>query len=205
MKECDRVLGHYATQKLTFAGDKLIDLTEDPEDPILGRGEVNLGAMVRIGLRTNGTVSLSDTDLRIVDSTNGDVLLNGFVFEAAHMPSSVPGFPFVIQAYLDIPPASVGGIQNTIGSAFLAGLQQVSEQGHLTMLWFYPDQPLFDVNGEVQIPPTGMTGLFLIGVAEATGVPVSSQQTLGALALLLLIGGATVLQRRRVAPRAPAG
>lgn len=153
--------------QLSFEEGRLLNFASNPSDPILNRGEVWIDPMVLIGVQENGTISLSDTRLRIIDFMNGDMLLDGFLLEIAYMPSSSTGFSRRIQAYLDIPPDWAGGINNTIGSDFLAGMQAASEasNGYLPMFWFYADQDLFSEDGQSLIPDTGVTGTLTLGLA----------------------------------------
>jgi hypothetical protein len=155
-------------QKLYLNEGLVLNTASNPADTILGRGEVHIDPIVLIGVQENGTVSLSDTRLRIIDNVNGGALLDGFILEVAYMESNLPGFAGMIQGYLDVPPAWAGGINNTIGSEFLAGIQAASEAGdcnRLPMVWFYADQQLFDGQGESSIPPTGASGKLILGVA----------------------------------------
>ena len=61
------------TQRLSFGGDRIIDVATSPSDPILGRGELQVGSVVFIGRQEDGNISLSGTTLQIVDSPTGDV------------------------------------------------------------------------------------------------------------------------------------
>ena len=187
------------TQELSIGGNLIMDFATDPSDSILGRGEVRIEPLVLIGVQENATVLLSDTRLQIVDGTNEDVLLDGFVFEVAYMPSTVPGYAGMIQGYLDIPPPWADGIVNPIASAFLAGMQHASDVGDLTMLWFYVDHPLFDEEGQSLIPGTGVTGTLKMGVAEqnVTGIPTVSEWAAIGMTLLLLTAGTIVFFRGR--------
>ncbi len=158
-------------QKLYLSEGQVLSTASNPSDTILGRGEVHIDPIVLVGVQENGTVLLSDTRLKIIDNMNGGTLLDGFILETAYMESTLPGFAGMIQGYLDVPPAWAGGINNTIGSEFLAGIQAASEAGdcnRLPMVWFYADQQLFDGQGESSTPPTGASGKLILGVAVAS-------------------------------------
>jgi hypothetical protein len=155
-------------QKLYLNEGLVLNTASNPADTILGRGEVHIDPIVLVGVQENGTVLLSDTRLRIIDNVNGGALLDGFILEVAYMESTLPAFAGMIQGYLDVPPAWAGGINNTIGSEFLAGTQAVSEAGdrnRLPMVWFFADQELFDEQGESLIPTTGVSGKLILGTA----------------------------------------
>jgi len=155
-------------QKLYLNEGQVLSTASNPSDTILGRGEVRIDPIVLVGVQENGTVLLSDTRLKIIDNVNGGALLDGFILEVAYMESTLPGFAGMIQGYLDVPPVWAGGINNAIGSEFLAGIQAVSEAGdcnRLPMVWFYTDQQLFDEQGDSSIPPTGASGKLILGVA----------------------------------------
>jgi len=172
-------------QKLYLSEGLVLNTASNPADTILGRGEVQIDPIVLVGVQENGTVLLSDTRLKIIDNMNGGVLLDGFIFETAYMESTLPGFAGMIQGYLDVPPAWAGGINNTIGSEFLAGMQAASEAGdcnRLPMVWFYADQQLFDGQGESSIPPTGASGKLILGVAVVALPPVIDFKDLKVLA-----------------------
>jgi hypothetical protein len=165
-------------------------------DPIINRGYFVVDTMVHVGLQQTGGVLLSDTRMQIVDSVSGDTLLDGFLYQIAYIPSTLPGYAGMIQAYLDIPPASVGGIRNTIGSPFLNGMQAASDTGQATEVWFYAAAPLFDSNGASVIPPGGVQVTAVMGVAQSLPVPAISRRGLAALAILLA-GAATLAIWRR--------
>jgi hypothetical protein len=183
-----------ATDVLTFSGPLLFDTALDPTDPILGAGEAIVGPIITIGPQLNGTVHLSDATFDIIDAASGDTLLTAFLFELAYMPSSLPGFPGMIQGYLDIPPPFAAlGVANTIGSSFLDGLQQASLAGEPTGFWFYANQPVFDAEGLPVLGEGGTTGRLIAGVAI-----VPEPGTLSLLGLGWLWGAAR--RRRRLTP-----
>lgn len=181
---------------LSFGGDSLLDLALSPMDSILGRGRVQLDPVIWIGLAENGTVHLSDTTLQIFDNTTGDLLMDAFVFNLYYMPSSLPGFPGMIQGGLDIPPDFAGGIHNSIGSDFLAGMQSASAGGAQTGLWFFPKRGLFDSRGTSQFNGESITGTLIIGL------PTPEPSTL-TLFLVGLVGLAWYLRHNRIAGRPP--
>ena len=185
------------SQGLAIIGPGLINSAMHPYDPIIGRGKVLVDSLVLVGLQASGGVLLSDTRLQIVDAATQDTLLDGFVFQVASIPSTLPGYAGMIQAYLDIPPASVGGIKNTIGSPFLNGMQAASDAGQLTRVWFYAAAPLFDGSGACVIPPGGVPVSTVVGVAEPPPVPGLSRWGPGALAVLLAGAAAAAIRRRR--------
>ncbi|EAZ88061.1 hypothetical protein [Crocosphaera chwakensis] len=154
------------TNRLSFGGDTLLTVTNDPTDPIIGRGQIQIDPMLLIGVQENGTVHLSDTSLQIVDTTNDSFLMDAFLFELAYIPSSSPDFAGMIQGYLDIPPVFAEGINNSIESPFLSGMLDASIADELTTFWFFADQPLFDSQGLPLIGSSGVTGSLKIGVAQ---------------------------------------
>jgi len=149
--------------RISLSGSPLLDVASDPTDTILGRGAVQVKPFVFIGPQENGTMHLSDTSLQIVDIPSGDLLMNAFVYELAYTPSSLPGFAGTIQGFLDIPPAFAGGIQNTIGSNFLDGMQALSAAGTPTNFWFFTTDALFDAQGNVIVDPDGTTAALRLG------------------------------------------
>jgi len=181
-----------ATDVLTLSGNLLFDTAANATDPILGTGQAVVGSIITIGPQQNGTVHLSDTTFDIINSTNGDVLLNAFLFELAYMPSSLPDFPGMIQGYLDIPPPfAAQGVSNTIGSPFLDGLQQASLANEITSFWFYTNQPVFDAEGLPLLGEGGTTGQLVAGIAT----PEPGTLSLFGLGLLGL-----AVRRRRPRP-----
>jgi hypothetical protein len=145
--------------------------------------------MVSIGLQSNGTIHLGDSELSI--QKNGELLLHGYLIEGAYMSSSLPGFAAMIQASLDIPPDFTGaGINNSIGSPVLATLNGYIGTGeHLPMFWFYTNQPLFDANG--QSVTLSSEGVMKFGIP----VPEPSTATLIFVGLMLLCSVAWHRQR----------
>lgn len=181
-----------ATDVMTFNDNLLFNAAADATDPLLGTGEALVGPIITIGPQLNGTVHLSDTTFSIIDSTNGDVLLNAFLFELAYMPSSLPEFPGMIQGYLDIPPPfAAQGLSNTIGSPFLDGLQQASLANETTSFWFYTHEPVFDAEGRPLLGEGGTTGQLVAGIAS----PEPGTLSLFGLGLLGL-----AIRRRRPRP-----
>jgi hypothetical protein len=89
-------------------------------------------------------VLLADVPIKIFDGFTGDTLLDGYLLQVAYMPSTLAGYPGMIQGYLDIPPQWARGIRNTIGSPFLNNLQAASNLGMQTTVWIFPSAPLFD-------------------------------------------------------------
>jgi hypothetical protein len=158
----------------------------DPFDNLLG-GTLDLASMQVIGVQEDGTMHLATSRLTV--SKSGANVLHGYVVELAYMPSSVPGYAAMIEGYLDVPPADTGaGIQNGLGSSFLAGYQQALDDADAvrrSTFWFFSDQPLFDAAGN--IVGTSSTGKLVFGVA----LPEPSAR------LLLLSGAAVVMCRRR--------
>lgn len=156
-------------QRLILGGPMVINYTGNPTDLILGRGKLWVDPMTLIGVKENGTISLSDTSLGIADSWEEEVvLMKGFVFEAAYMPSTWAGAAGMIQGYLDIPPDWAGGINNTIDSEFLEGLRAARDANSLTTFWFYAHEELFDENAQSLIPELGVDGSVALGVGIPT-------------------------------------
>jgi hypothetical protein len=150
---------------LLLAGAGLINEARDPMDPIMGRGMIHIDPLVVIGAQENGTVHLADTYLRIVDLATGDSLMNGYLAEVAYMPSNAPGYLGMIQAYLEIPPTWAHGIENTIGSPFLAGMEVAAAAGEMTTAWLYSTAPMFDPLGNCLMPPGGVPLAMTLGIA----------------------------------------
>jgi len=179
-----------ATDRLGVGGDLLLSYTNVLPDPIVGRGLVQVEPMIVIGLADNGAIHLSDTQLRIKDTLTGDFVLDGYLLNAAYMPSSLPGFAGMIQAYLDIPPDFAGGLDNAMASAFLAGIGAARDGDDLPTFWFYADQPLFDPAGRPLVGTEGVTGALKIGA----GVPEPATWAL----MLAGLGAAGLIGRRRL-------
>ncbi|HKO19734.1 MAG TPA: PEP-CTERM sorting domain-containing protein [Acidobacteriaceae bacterium] len=162
----------FSSGRVDFSGAGVID-------PLLG-SSLTVNSTVSIGLQSNGTIHLGDSELTI--QKNGQLLLHGYLIEAAYMSSSLPGFAGMIQASLDIPPDSTWtGINNNIGSPVLATLNGYIGSGdHLPLFWFYTNQPLFDANGH---PITlSSEGVIKFGIP----VPEPSTATLLVVGLVLL-------------------
>lgn len=171
---------------VSLDGNLVIDFAGDPTDPLIGRGRITVTPFVAIGLQENQTVHLSDTRFMIVDETNGDLLLNGYLFEAAYMPSSRPGFAGMIQGYLDVPPAFASeGVMNTIGSPFLDGIQSASAGSRDTMFRYFTDNQVFDAEGRVLLGQEGTTGQLMMGVVspEPATIVLFSAGLLGIMGL----------------------
>ncbi len=155
-----------AVGSLVVVGPGLINEAQFPTDPIVGRGAVHVQHFLLIGAQENGTVHLADTYVQIVDTVTGDSLLDGYLAEAAYMPANVPGYLGMIQAYLVIPPPWAHGIENTIGSPFLAGMEAANMAGELTTVWLYSPLPLFDLLGNPLVPPEGVPLALTLGIAN---------------------------------------
>jgi len=144
--------------------------TKGGTDPILG-ALLAASPLQVIGLQANGTMQLATSNFSI--SKDGVDVLQGFVIEAAYMPSTLPGFGGMIQGYLDVPPPFTGaGINNTIGSPFLDSYQSALDDpttAHLSTFWFYTNQPLFDSNGAVLT--TFSAGVLKVGMAQSVPEP----------------------------------
>ena len=154
------------TGQLSFGGNLGLSFTGNPLDPLIGRGVFAIQPTIVVGPIFNGTILLADTELTITDALTGGTFLDGFVFQMAYMPSTLPGYAGMIQGYLDIPPSFAGGIDNAIGSDFLAGMRAASDSGQQTTFWFYSVRPLFDARGTPLIDDTGSPGTLILGVAE---------------------------------------
>ena len=128
-----------------------------PSDPINTRGQLVIQPLIRIGLQSNGTTLLTDGHIQIVDGPTGNLLLDGFLFEAAIMPSSLPGYSQMIQSYLDIPPDLANGISNSINSPLLAQMDAAAAAGTPFDFWFF-------TNGSLT-SPEGAAGDMVIGAA----------------------------------------
>jgi hypothetical protein len=181
----DQALFDDGTQNLLVLGSGLIHEAQFPMDPIVGRGAIRLDHFVLIGAKENGTVHLADTHVQIVDMVTGDSLLNGCLVEAAYMPSNVPGYPGMIQACLVFLPPWAHGIQNTIGSPFLAGMEAADAMGELTMAWLYSTAPLFDPLGNCLIPPEGVPLALTLGVSSSRPGAVENPPTPGRPGLIV--------------------
>jgi hypothetical protein len=179
------------TSRLSFGGDLLVNFTNDPTDPIIGRGQFQIDPMVLIGPTGNGAVHLSDTEVRIVDVPTGATLLDGYLDQVAYMPSTLPGFAGMIEGDLDILPDYVGGINDTIGSPFLQGLDAARTAGTPTAVWFYADQALFDAQGD------SLTAGSDVGGSLKMGVPNPEPSTLAPAGLAALTGLAYAWRRRK--------
>ena len=166
-----RVFFDPLTDRLSLGGDVLITHTANPLDPIRGRGAFEFDPMLVIGPAANGSIHLADTAFRIRDTFTGELLLDGYLLEVGYMPSTLPGFAGMIQAFLDIPPVFAGGISNTIASDLLDGLAAASFSGDAPTVWFYADLPLFDPGGQSQIGLPGVTGNLKAGFSDFRFVP----------------------------------
>ena len=166
---------HPTSSLLSFSSGRVDFSGSGMTDSLLG-ASITVSSMVSIGLQSNGTIHLGDAELNI--QKNGQLLLHGYLIEAAYMSSSVPGFAAMIQASLDIPPDFTGtGINNSVGSPVLATLKDYIGTGdRLPMFWFYINQPLFDANGQ-------SATLSSEGVMKF-GIPVAEPST----ATLVLVG-----------------
>ena len=190
-----RVFFNPANSQLSFGGDLLITHTNSPVDSILGRGQFQIDPLIVIGPTDNGAIHLSDTaGAGILDTQTGQTLLDGFLLEAAYMPSTLPGFAGMIQGYVDIPPDFVGGTNNIIGSSFLQDISATSAAGGQPTFWFYADQPLFDAQGNSLIPEIGATGSMKFGVPAA--VPEPSALVLSAISAIAGLVGCWWHHRR---------
>jgi hypothetical protein len=156
-----------------------LTLTAFPGDPLAVSGAVTVGPMVVIGLTETGAVHLADTRLVITETETGTVLLDGFLFELAYAPATVPGFAAMIQGFLDIPPPVAPGVHNTIGSPLLDALADLGAEGEGAFFWVFLRQPLFDEAGR---PLAGLGTVPGVGVIGSAAVPAPAS------ALLLFAG-----------------
>jgi len=171
-----------AADHVQFQGTSAITNPAVASDPINTRGQLVIEPLIRIGLQENGSTYLSDGHLQIVDSVTGNVLLDGFLFEAAIMPSSLPGYAEMIQAYLDIPPALAGGITNSIGSPLLAEMDAEAAGGVPFSFWFFANGSLAGAGGT--------TGDAVIGAVPEPGTLL--------LVIPALVLGLSPMRGRRV-------
>jgi hypothetical protein len=167
------------TWSLGFALPEPLSSAAFPSDPVVGRARVVIDPMVVIGLQPDGTVLLSDTHFRLLDTVSPDTLLDGFLLQTAYLPPNAFVYPEMIQATLDVPPAYAHGVNNTIGSAFLGALQLAADVGDTTMVWLFPAGPMFDPAGSPTVPPEGVPVAVTIGMASAPTTGVGLESTPG--------------------------
>jgi len=164
-------------QRLHFPIGQPIDASFTPLDPIVGRGRIEIEPMVIVGAQPDSTVLLSDARFRIRDITNGDPLLDGFLLQVGYLPARPGRHPDMIQAYLDVPPAFAHGVNNTIGSPFLAAMQLAEGANELPMLWMYPSAPMFDAaaRGICIVAPGGVPYTLTIGIVGSATVSTGDE------------------------------
>lgn len=177
-----------ATDMISLAGTASIDSGASLSDPVFG-AEISISDLVYIGLLDTGAGLVSDGAIQITDPGSGDVLLDGFLFELAFMPSTIDGFSNMLQGYLDVPPVFAGGV-SPLGSDALSALDATSsDPNNLSMFYYLFDDPLpMDADGN--LTTTSLTGSVKIGIAP---VPVPAGLPLVLTGAASLIG----LGRRR--------
>ncbi len=139
------------TQDLVFTLDNALTkvtiggITTNADALVSAGAQVSIAPMKIVGVQEDGTVLFDPSEMTI-NASNSSVL-HGYLLDPVYMPSSVPGFTGMIQAYLDIPPSFTGeGIENTIGSDFLSSLQSILDDPTIASVptfWFFTDHPLF--------------------------------------------------------------
>lgn len=164
---------------LVVVGPGVVNEAQSPMDPIVGRGTIRIEPFIVIGAQEDGTILLSDTYVQIVDSVTGDSLLSGYLAEVAYLPANVPGHLGMIQAYLEIPPPWAYGIENTIGSPFLASMEAADLAGEMTTAWLYSATPMFDPLGNCLMPTEGVPLTLTLGVAASLPGAVGNQPAPG--------------------------
>jgi hypothetical protein len=179
-----------ANDLLVFGGDRLLDDTLSPLDTILGRGRVEINSMSVIGLRDDGSIHLADTSLQIMDVNTQDTLLKAILYGITYRPSSLPGYAGMMVAGMDIPPDFARGINNTIGSDFLLGIEQIIQAQRPVVFWYYPKSAIFHSSGAVTIPAGGVDGRLILG----TPFPVPEPGSV--LSLIIGIAGLLALRHR---------
>ncbi|MHB9071755.1 MAG: hypothetical protein ACYC54_15455 [Sedimentisphaerales bacterium] len=142
--------------------------SNNPLDPINGRGQAKIDKMIVIGTQNNNTLHLSDTNINIIDSMDPSVnLMEAFIFNICYRPSNRQGFAGMIQGYLDIPPSIYGGgVNNTIGSPWLNKMQTSADQGEYMCFWFYSLNEMFDENGNWLLGPAMAQGQLVLGIGK---------------------------------------
>lgn len=174
-----------ATDMISLSGTASIAGGVSALDPVLG-AEISISDLIYIGMLNNGAGLVSDGALQITDPGSGNVLLDGFLFELAFMPSTIDGFSNMLQGYLDVPPIFAGGVDPT-GSEFLSALDATSsDPNNLSMFYYLFDDPL-PMDGDGNLTTTALTGTIKIGIAPVP-VPAGLPLLLAAGVLLIRVG-----------------
>lgn len=140
--------------------------------------------MRMVGIQEDGTILFSPSELTIFVSNSP--VLHGYLLDPVYLPSSIPGFGGMIQAYLDIPPSFTGkGITNAIGSNFLSSFQNILDdpsKDAVPMFWFYTNERIFENSPQPVVLSSAGAMEFGASVPE----PSTAALLAGALGFLLI-------------------
>ncbi len=168
------------TRQFSLSSYQPISYATDPADPIIDRGLISIAPMPKIGITENGMTWLTDTRVQIMDEVDSTVLLDGLLLDIMYIQSTIPDFAGLVQGCLAIPPEWAGGVNNTIGSEFLAGMADVNAP-RVPLVCFFANDPLFDENGQSLMPPEGVTGDLRIGQSVPLTSSIRIEKTHNAL------------------------
>lgn len=156
------------SKKMELPGRTPLSNSQNPVDPINGRGQAGVNKMIVIGMQENGTLHLSGTTMDIIDACEPyNVLMKGFICNVCYRPSNLEGFGGMVQGYLDIPPSIYGGgINNTIGSPWLEQMQAAADRGEYMCFWFYSFDEMFDEDGNWLLGPDTAEGQMVLGIGK---------------------------------------
>jgi hypothetical protein len=131
-----------------------------PADTINTRGLLEVLKLIIIGPEKRGVIRCADSHLRMIDIVEPQMpFFEAGLYEVRILPSSVPGYAQMIQAYLNI-----WKIDNRINSDFLAFMEQQQASEQYTSFWFYAVEPLVDSTGQ-WIAAGQVNGQFVLGTA----------------------------------------
>ena len=140
---------------------------DDLGDPINDSGKLTSDYLVPIGTEDGEDtfVWISDTTVEISDVNDPNILyLQAALIQVNAYDSIEPGYAGEIAGLLDI-----YYINNSIGSPFLARMEQAMIENEYAAMWFFGEEQMFDEEGNWTGGTMGVEGDFIIGIGQEEG------------------------------------
>lgn len=173
---------------LHFTGDRVLDYSNNPADPLVKFGSIQIADMTPIGVTPSGAIRLTDATFEIL-APSGSPLVRGLLVQVGYSPSSVPGFAGMIQAALWIMPPEFGGVDTTLASPMLDEMAAAGAADRLMTFWFFADNALFTPEGDpalTRLPAPRSTGVVKVGYGVTIPEPGAVLTLLAGVSLIAI-------------------